>query len=154
MTTVTIAAARLTGLRRAVVAACNRARARLTHVPGSRPGATAPVLPVPARPAEALPADLSGFRGPASGIVKLPVRLFWSGDREFDLGAPGDPDLDVVAAMYEPLFAKGTPADLAQKVNGELLPLVWDRIPLPPRKRALMESRYPQLGRSRLADAA
>jgi hypothetical protein len=37
-----------------------------------------------------IPADLATLAGPAEGVVRLPVRLAWSGQTEFDVADPGD----------------------------------------------------------------
>ena len=87
-------------------------------------------------------ADLAGLRGPASGPVELPQRLFWSGPgRVFDLG-----DADQALEMYEAVFdAARSQADLAEYVNGELLARVWPDLALAPRVRRAWEAAHPLL---------
>src|SRR5258707_5447602 len=60
-------------------------------------------------------ASLAELHGPASGLIELPQRLFWSGaDHVFDLS-----DADRLLEMYEAVFdAARTEADLAEYLNG------------------------------------
>jgi hypothetical protein len=100
-------------------------------------------------------ASLADLRGPADGLVELPQRLFWSGaEHVFDLG-----DADRVLEMYEAVFdAARTEADLAEHLNGEILPRVWPGLALAPRVRLAWEEVHPelvalQLPRAELASA-
>lgn len=93
-----------------------------------------------------LPASLDGFQGPDSGTVEVPVRIFWSGNRVFDLAQDAD-----VEILYQALFRNGSPSDIAERVNGRLLVRAWPNLSVPPRKRQLMEDRYAELRRARLA---
>lgn len=101
----------------------------------------------PARPRYALrpvvvAADLSELRGPASGLVELPQRLFWSGPgRVFDLADP-----DRALEMYEAVFdAARSEADLAEYLNAELLTRLWPELTLAPRVRRAWEAAHPRL---------
>jgi hypothetical protein len=87
-------------------------------------------------------ADLAELRGPASGLVELPQRLFWSGPgRVFDLADP-----DQALEMYEAVFdAARSEADLAEFVNGELLARLWPELALAPRVRGAWEATHPRL---------
>ena len=58
----------------------------------------------------AVPADLSCLRGPISGTVTLPHRLYWSGTggpRTLDLANPGERDL-----LYSIVLTEGTEDDV------------------------------------------
>lgn len=95
-----------------------------------------------------MPASLADLRGPLSGLVELPQRLFWSGaERVFDLS-----DCDRVLEMYEAVFdAARTEADLAAFLNGETLARVWPRLALSPRVRRTWEAAHPALASTALA---
>jgi len=86
--------------------------------------------------------SLGDLRGPTDGLVELPQRLFWSGaERVFDLSNP-----DRLLEMYEAVFdAVRTPADLAEHLNGEILPRVWSDLCLAPRVRRAWEEAHPEL---------
>ncbi len=98
----------------------------------------------PARPGRAalVATDLALLRGPVSGTVELPVRLFWSApDRRFDLG-----DEDDLLWMYEIVLREASrPADLTDYLNGKILAAVWPRLGLPPGVRQAWEEQHQQL---------
>jgi len=90
-------------------------------------------------------ADLADLRGPSSGVVELPLRLFWSApDRTFDLGVP-----DLVRSMYEKVLREAVRfEELATYLNGDLLVAVWPMLFLPREMRQAWEARHPVLGRA------
>ena len=95
-------------------------------------------------------ASLSGLQGPASGVLELPCRLFWSaGDHTFDLGRRHD----ALAAYEAVLSAARTAADLAEFLHGGLLAQLWGDLHLPDRTREAWEDAHPAL-RDRAANAA
>ena len=83
------------------------ARSTLTRaLHASRPGRAALVA-----------ADLADLAGPARGGVELPLRLFWSPDRTFDLDQPS-----MLRSMYETVLREASrPEDLTSYLNGETL---------------------------------
>jgi hypothetical protein len=86
--------------------------------------------------------SLAELRGPASGLVELPQRLFWSGERIFDLS-----DSEQLLSMYEAVFeAARTQADLAEYLNGETLARVWPQLGISSRARRAWEAAHPCLG--------
>ncbi|HWG01943.1 MAG TPA: hypothetical protein VG164_08870 [Trebonia sp.] len=89
-----------------------------------------------------VPADLAELRGPDSGQVTLPQRLFWSGPgRTFDIA-----DTDQVLEMYEAVFdAARSAADLGEYVNTGLLIRLWPELALAPRVRRAWEAAHPRL---------
>lgn len=98
-----------------------------------------------------VPDSLDDLRGPAEGIVELPVRLYWSaGSRRFDLSSPHE------AADYceSVLDAASSRSDLVRYLNAGLLVQVWPVLGLSRAKRAAWEDRFPVLRRQRLAAAA
>jgi prevent-host-death family protein len=86
--------------------------------------------------------SLSDLRGPVSGVVELPLRLFWSApDRTFDLAKPS-----MVKALYEIVLREATrQEDLATYLNDEMLKAVWPELFLPKGVRHAWEERYPAL---------
>jgi prevent-host-death family protein len=114
------------------------------------PAADADAVPNRARPGRAgiVAASLADLRGPAHGVVELPLRLFWSTpDRTFDLGQPS-----MLQAMYEAVLREASrPDDLASYLNGEVLVSVWPELFLPKGLRRAWEERHPALRAARLA---
>jgi hypothetical protein len=93
-------------------------------------------------------ASLAELRGPAGGLVELPQRLFWSGERVFDLSDP-----DRLHSMYEAVFeAARTSADLAEYLNGETLARVWPELVVSLRARRAWEEAHPELAACQLGD--
>jgi len=95
-----------------------------------------------------LVADLADLRGPAEGIVELPLRLFWSApDRRFDLG-----DLDMLRSMYEKVLRDAIRMDeLTTYLNGGRLVAVWPDLFLPRDVRRAWEDQHPVLRRAAAA---
>jgi len=85
-------------------------------------------------------ASLADLRGPAQGLVELPIWLFWHPDRMFDLDEPG-----MLAWMYQIVLreARG-PGDLAC-LNGAELAARWPGLYLPRGVRGAWEQQHPQL---------
>lgn len=90
-------------------------------------------------------ADLAELRGPVTGVVELPLRLFWSAaDRTFDLSDP-----DMLRSMYEKVLREASQAgDLATYLNGGMLIAVWPQLFLPRDLRQAWEERHPVLRRA------
>lgn len=82
-----------------------------------------------------LPASLDELRGPTTGIVRLPLRLYWSGPDpqgvEWDLGLSNRR-----ARLYEVVLREGGLDDVRQLVDGRELVRLWDQLYLPPWLRA------------------
>jgi hypothetical protein len=110
---------------------------------------TAPVAGT-IRPA-VTPETLKELRGPASGVVELPVRLYWSaGSRSFDLTSRHD-----AADMYEAVLdAASSREDLIRYLDADLLTRVWPVLGMSRAKRAAWENQFPVLRRQRLDAAA
>jgi DNA invertase Pin-like site-specific DNA recombinase len=90
--------------------------------------------------------DLADLRGPVTGLVELPLRLFWSlpGHR-FDLD---DPDLR--RWYYETVLREAArPADLAAYLDSGTLVGIWPDLYLPKGVRRGWEEQHPAL-RSRV----
>jgi prevent-host-death family protein len=114
--------------------------------------AVAHAVPYQVRPGRAglVAASLADLRGPAHGVVELPLRLFWSiPDHAFDLD-----QASMLQAMYEAVLREASrPEDLASYLNGEVLVAVWPELYLPKGLRRAWEDRHPALRAARLAAA-
>ncbi len=87
-------------------------------------------------------ADLAGLRGPAGGVVELPLRLFWSlpGHR-FDLDDP-----DTRRWYYETVLREASrPDDLTAYLDGATLVRLWGDLFLPKGVRRAWEEQHPAL---------
>ena len=119
------------------------------HMTADSASATRPQRGRPGR-SPLVAAALPDLRGPASGVIELPPRLFWSApDHTFDLSLRHD----VLAAYESVLIEARTSADLAEFLNGDLLAGVWGDLHLPPSVRQAWEEAHPAL-RDRAAHAA
>ena len=110
-------------------------------------GARSPYETRPGRDA-VVAGSLADLRGPADGVVELPLRLFWSSrDRSFDLGDP-----EMARSVYETVLREATrPDDLAAYLDGETLVRIWPRLFLPKGVRRAWEDRHPALRAARAA---
>jgi hypothetical protein len=104
--------------------------------------APASVLPLarPHRPV-VVTGTLGELTGPATGLVELPLRLWWNPQRTFDLGVP-----TMLAWMYENVLREAVRADeLRSYLHGPTLARVWPELNLPRAVRTAWEARHPQL---------
>ncbi|WP_422741685.1 hypothetical protein ACN27B_24950 [Micromonospora sp. WMMD754] len=100
------------------------------------------------RPHEARPgrrpavvADLGELRGPTTGVVELPHRLFWQPDRHVDLDRPG-----LLTWMYETVLTEAVRSDeLRTWLHGPTLVRLWPQLYLPRGVRHAWEERHPVL---------
>lgn len=89
-----------------------------------------------------VPGSLADLQGPKSGVVELPLTLFWSlPDRTFDLGNRSE----AVGMYLAVLDAARDPGDLATYLNGELLVELWPDLHLTHAKRRPWETRFAAL---------
>jgi hypothetical protein len=95
-------------------------------------------------------AHLADLRGPVTGTVELPLRLFWSApDRTFDLGKPF-----MLRSLYETVLREASrPEDLTTYLNGDTLISVWPDLYLPKGVRLAWEDQHPDLRAARAAMA-
>jgi hypothetical protein len=87
-------------------------------------------------------ADLADLRGPDSGMVELPLRLFWSlpGHR-FDLG-----DKDMRLWLYQTVLREATRSeDLSAYLDQAMLIELWPDLYLPRGVRRAWEEQHPRL---------
>ncbi|HEY3261608.1 MAG TPA: hypothetical protein VGJ95_15295 [Pseudonocardiaceae bacterium] len=81
-----------------------------------------------------LPRTLDELRGPTTGTVRLPLRIYWSGpdpeNVEWDFADPGRR-----ARLYEIVLREGSLDDQRMLINGRELARIWDSLYLPPHIR-------------------
>jgi hypothetical protein len=87
-------------------------------------------------------ANLADLRGPAHGIVELPLRLFWSSpDRTFDLDKPF-----MRRWLYQTVLREASrPEDLTGYLDGDALIAAWPDLHLPSGVRQAWEEHHPAL---------
>jgi hypothetical protein len=102
------------------------------------------VAPYQARPGRrvVVALDLADLRGPVTGTVELPLRLFWSGPgRTFDVGDPGTRQW-----VYETVLQEAArPEDLTAFLDGQALVALWPRLFVPKGVRRAWEDAHPVL---------
>jgi hypothetical protein len=113
------------------------------HGQPDRPAA-AHLAPYQARPGRRVLVidDLADLRGPTTGTVELPLRLFWSlpGHR-FDLDEP-----DTRRWYYETVLREASrPDDLTAYLDGATLVRLWGDLFLPKGVRRAWEEQHPAL---------
>jgi hypothetical protein len=97
-----------------------------------------------------VPSSLEDLCGPSSGVVELPVEVYWSGAPRFDLADPHE-----AAAMCDAVLDVAATVDvLAQYLNADLLRRVWPILSMDRTKRDAWEGQFPELRRKRRAAAA
>ena len=87
----------------------------------------------------AVVADLADLRGPLSGVVRLPLHVYASGQgpaRGFDMASEAER-----IELYEIVLTDGTAEDISRYVNREELLRLWLRLWLPPHVRQVWEPR-------------
>lgn len=91
-----------------------------------------------------VPSSLDALRGPAAGLLELPITVHWGPRRVFDLDRPG-----LRHAAYRAIVREGTPADQEALLNAELLKRAWAELILPERCCTLWETKFPELAAQR-----
>lgn len=86
------------------------------------------------------PTSLDALRGPATGILEVPITVHWGPRRRFDLDDPYD-----VQAAYRAIVREGTTEDQEQLLNQDVLRRLWGELMLPERCRQTWEQRFPDL---------
>ncbi len=86
------------------------------------------------------PSSLEALRGPASGLLELPVTVYWGPGPVFDLDEVGQRRM-----AYRAIVRDGTPEVQEALLNADLLRAVWPELVLPERCRQLWEDRFPVL---------
>jgi hypothetical protein len=89
----------------------------------------------------AVPDSLDDLKGPGSGVVELPITLFWSRpDRKFNLD-----DRYQAIDMYLSVLDRGNVDELASYLNGKLLVELWPDLHLTRAKRLPWQARFAEL---------
>jgi len=119
--------------------------ARYSHEQPSEPrNAVAHLAPYQARPGRRVLVidDLADLRGPTTGSVELPLRLFWSlPDHRFDLDDP-----DMRQWYYQTVLREASrPADITTYLDGGTLVSIWPELYLPKGVRRAWEEQHPVL---------
>ena len=92
-------------------------------------------------PPVVLPDALGELRGPAIGVVTLPVWVDWSPSSTYDLSFPRR-----VQSLYQTVLQQArSKSDLSTHLNEEVLVDLWDSLSLPARLRAAWEGEFPEL---------
>ncbi len=86
-----------------------------------------------------LPGQIGDLRGPARGVVMLPMHLSWPGMRECDVT-----DDRTRRSMYGMLLSQGTRNDIVRFINPALLSQDWPLLAdsLDPRLRRWCERQF------------
>lgn len=70
------------------------------------------------------PATWDSSTGPSSGVVELPLRLYWSdGRNRFDLADESESRL-----LYQIVLTEGSAADVREFLNLPTLLTIWDQL--------------------------
>lgn len=81
-----------------------------------------------------MPRSLDELRGPTSRVVRLPLRIYWSGPApesvQWDMSQP-----ERRARLYEIVLREGDLDDVRRLVDGGELVRLWDELYLPARLR-------------------
>src|SRR5690242_2968890 len=112
-------------------------------MPTTAPAAPAPHLARPHRPV-LVAGTLGELAGPATGVVELPLRLWWNPVRAFDLAEP-----TMLSWMYENVLREAVRVDeLRSYLHGPTLVRIWPELNLPRGVRAAWEARHAALRRA------
>lgn len=85
--------------------------------------------------------DLSRLAGPSQGTVRLPPRLYWGPNPEFDVD-----DDDRRRWLYSIVLSEALDdADICDFIDRRLLEKSWRSMALPDRVRKQWETRFPGL---------
>lgn len=90
---------------------------------------------------------LTGYS--VTGVVELPIELFWHPDRTFDLGRPGG-----LHWMYENVLREAAQPEDLRFLNGGELVAAWRELFLPKGVRRAWEEVHPFLRSAAVAPAA
>jgi hypothetical protein len=87
-------------------------------------------------------ASLADLRGPTTGMVELPLWLFWSSPgHKFDLG-----EREMRQWLYQTVLREaGRPEDLTTYLDGDTLIALWPDLYLPKGVRQAWEDQHPAL---------
>jgi hypothetical protein len=86
-----------------------------------------------------VPERWEDLRGPAHGLLEMPVTLHWVRDRRIRLEEPGE-----LRMGYRAVICEGLAEDQERYLNPDLLRSIWADMVLPPRVRSLWRARFPE----------
>jgi hypothetical protein len=86
------------------------------------------------------PDSLEHLFGPSSGLLTLPIDLYWGPTPVMNLDSVGG-----LVMAYQATISEGCAADQVKFLNRELLIEIWPELRLPSRARELWETRFPEL---------
>ncbi|MGV1010455.1 MAG: transcriptional regulator [Dermatophilaceae bacterium] len=86
------------------------------------------------------PSSLAALAGPAEGVLRLPVSVYWGPEATADLSTA-----DGVEKAYENIVREGSSRQQEELLNADLLRRVWSQLRLPRRCRDLWQARFPEL---------
>ena len=96
----------------------------------------------------ALPGTLDELAGPESGVVELPLELYWGpGGSRFDLG-----DRTMRRVAYQAVLQEGTADDIRAYVNRGHLVRDWPELFLPVVLAKQWQARFPERRGNEAAD--
>ncbi|WP_284984388.1 hypothetical protein [Arthrobacter sp. efr-133-TYG-118] len=88
-----------------------------------------------------VPRALEELRGPAAGVVELPIHLDWGPDTRYRVE-----DHDSCSTLYQlTLQNSGSTEEISRIVNADRLTALWPSLRLAPRCRQEWENAFPQL---------
>ena len=87
-----------------------------------------------------VPASLGALQGPSTGVLTLPLDVYWGPDPDADLDT-----LSGVTKAYQAILREGASDVQETLLNRDVLLQTWDELLLPVRVRSLWESRFPEL---------
>lgn len=92
----------------------------------------------------AVPEDLDMLRGPAGGVVELPITAHWGPDPRFSLETR-----PARLSFYRTLLNQAPLSDLIAYANKDILIDLWPSLRLPRQCRDKWEAAHPELARER-----
>ncbi len=90
------------------------------------------------------PSSFDSLRGPADGVLILPITVHWGPDATADLSTA-----DGLEKAYEHVVREDTRQQQEKLLNADLLARVWPQLRLPKRCRTLWETRFTELAAAR-----
>ena len=87
------------------------------------------------------PLSLDELRGPRSGLMTLPIDVYWGPTPVVNLDSVGGANV----MAYQAVLSEGRVVDQVALLNRELLIELWPQLRLPARARSLWEARFPEL---------
>lgn len=84
--------------------------------------------------------SLGTLHGPSSGVLTLPLDVYWGPGPDVDLDT-----LSGVGKAYQAILREGASDGQEALLNRDVLLRTWDELLLPVRERSLWESRFPEL---------